>query len=610
MTYKSLARLLFLVCLLGIGLSVWVFASTSDVTHPDARQFPPELESYQDAELKSIGAILANRIKKEPFNLVATLIFFCAIVHTFLSSKFLALAHHREAEHKKKIEEGLAHRNSVDLKAGLFHFLGEVEAVFGIWAVVLGAAVCIFHDWPTLVGYISHKVDFTEAIFVVTIMTLASTRPILKLAEKCMALIAGLLGGILVVWWFTILILGPALGSLITEPAAMTISALLLANKFYSLGPSVKFRYATIGLLFVNISVGGTLTHFAAPPVLMVAEPWEWGTVHMLSHFGWKALLAMIISTGTYYLLFRNEMRNLQEKYALKNLKDEIQKTYLAHRSLDKEIDEVIDTLDRDAFRKSLESQLEEKCDEIKVLLGKKLTERHGENLAKKGIDATTAKEAFEQRYEEMKLLRLRKAVPGLLPEHMRPEFRDPLWDSRDDPVPVWITLVHIGFMLWTILNVHHAPLVIGGLLFFLGFAQISSPYQNRVNLTPPLLVGFFLAGLVIHGGLQAWWIAPVLGNLKEIPLMFVATGLTAFNDNAAITYLSTLVPGFTEGLKYAVLAGAVAGGGLTVIANAPNPAGQSLLKKFFKTGVAPAGLLKAALFPTLVVMLVFMLFG
>jgi hypothetical protein len=440
-------------------------------------------------------------------------------------------------------------------------------------------------------------------------MTLASTRPILKLAEKFMSLIANLLGGTLTVWWFTILILGPTIGSLITEPAAMTISALLLANKFFSLEPSNKFKYATIGLLFVNISVGGTLTHFAAPPVLMVAGPWGWGTVHMLSHFGWKAIIAMIISTGIYFLLFRNELANLQEKYAQENLKDEIQKTYLAHQSLDAEIDQVISNLDRNAFLHSLISQLEEKSEEIKVLLREKLREQYKEEFERKGIAVSTAEEAFEQRFEEMKLLRLRENFPGLLPEQQKPEFSDPLWDSRDDPVPIWITLVHIGLMFWTILNAHHAPLAIGGLLFFLGFAQISSPYQNRIDLKSPLLVGFFLGGLVIHGGLQAWWIAPVLGNLKEIPLMLTATGLTAFNDNAAITYLSTLVPGLTAELKYAIVAGALAGGGLTVIANAPNPAGQSLLKKYFENGVAPAGLLKAALLPTVVVVLVFLLF-
>ena len=258
MTYKGFAKTIILVCLLGIGLSFWVFASTPKTTHQDDHQFPPDIESYQDAELKSILAILANRIKKEPFNLIATLIFFCAIGHTFLTSKFLATAHHREREHRKKIKQGLAHRNSVDLKAGLFHFFGEVEVVFGLWAVALSATICFFYDWPTLVVYISQKVNFTEPIFVVIIMTLASTRPILKLAEQFMSLIANLLGGTLTVWWFTILILGPAIGSLITEPAAMTISALLLANKFFSLEPSNKFKYATIGLLFVNISVGGT----------------------------------------------------------------------------------------------------------------------------------------------------------------------------------------------------------------------------------------------------------------------------------------------------------------------------------------------------------------
>ena len=98
-----------------------------------------------------------------------------------------------------------------------------------------------------------------------------------------------------------------------------------------------------------------------------------------------------------------------------------------------------------------------------------------------------------------------------------------------------------------------------------------------------------------------------MLGNLTEIPLMLCATILTAFNDNAAITYLSTLVPGFTDSLKYAVVAGAVAGGGLTVIANAPNPAGQSILKKYFNNAVSPAGIVKAAIVPTAIVWLIFL---
>jgi Na+/H+ antiporter NhaD/arsenite permease-like protein len=143
-------------------------------------------------------------------------------------------------------------------------------------------------------------------------------------------------------------------------------------------------------------------------------------------------------------------------------------------------------------------------------------------------------------------------------------------------------------------------------MLFFLGFAKVSEDYQNRINLVPAMLVGFFLAGLVIHGGVQGWWIAPILGSLGKIPLMATATVLTAFNDNAAITYLATLVPSFSDALKYAVVAGAVTGGGLTIIANAPNPAGISLLKKHFDHGVSASGLLGAAIVPTVIMFIIF----
>jgi hypothetical protein len=224
------------------------------------------------------------------------------------------------------------------------------------------------------------------------------------------------------------------------------------------------------------------------------------------------------------------------------------------------------------------------------------------------GADPELVKEAIEARFAEVVRYKLRRFMPALLPEAERPDFQDPDWDQRQDPVPVWVTSVHLLFMGWTIINAHHAELFVLGLLFFLGFAQVTAYYQNRITLQSPLLVGFFLAGLVIHGGLQGWWIAPVLGSLSEMPLMLGATVLTAFNDNAAITYLSTLVPGFSESMKYAVVAGAVSGGGLTVIANAPNPAGQSLLKKHLDDAVSPLGLLMAALLPTIIVWLCFAL--
>lgn len=599
-----------LICLFGISLAGWTYASAPDTTHGEAPEFPPSLESYHDADMQSIGAILTNRIKQEPFNLVATLIFLCAIIHTFLTTKFLSYAHKWEHEHKQKIEQGLVYKHSVHIPAGIFHFLGEVEVVFGIWVIALGAAIFYFHDWHTFVSYISHKVNFTEAMFIVVIMILSSTRPILKLSEMLMWKIANLLGGTLAAWWLTILTIGPLLGSLITEPATMIISALLLANKLYELEPSTKFKYATIGLLFVNVSIGGTLTHFAAPPVLMVAGPWNWGTGYMVANFGWKAIVAILISNGVYFLIFRKELEKLQEKYALKDLKDKIQQTYLAHSDLESEIDKAIASVDVNSeFANSLKAQIEEKTEEVKAQLRKQLFERYKETIREKGLDISLVREAFDQRFEEIKLLRMRKGLPGLLPEDQRPEFRDPQWDIRDDPVPAWVIVIHVCFLAWTIINAHHPAFFISGLLFFLGFAHVTSPYQNIIDLKPSLLVGFFLAGLVIHGGVQAWWIAPVLGNLKEVPLMLAGTVLTALNDNAAITYLSTLVPGFTDSLKHAIVAGAVTGGGLTVIANAPNPAGQSLLKRYFDNGVSPAGLLKGALLPTLITWLCFYIF-
>jgi Na+/H+ antiporter NhaD/arsenite permease-like protein len=236
------------------------------------------------------------------------------------------------------------------------------------------------------------------------------------------------------------------------------------------------------------------------------------------------------------------------------------------------------------------------------------LEEQFVPELRERGFDETLIREAFAQRFDEIRLREMRRLVPGLLSDSDSATFTDPDWDKRDDPVPVWITVVHVLFMGWTIVNAHHPPLFVLGMLFFLGFSQVSQDYQNRIDLKPAMLVGFFLAGLVIHGGVQAWWIAPILGSFGETSLTLAAMVLTAFNDNAAITYLATLVPGFSDPLKYAVVAGAVTGGGLTIIANAPNPAGISLLKEHFDHGVSPLGLLAAAIGPTLIMLTVFLL--
>ncbi|MBM9512035.1 putative Na+/H+ antiporter [Desulfobulbus marinus] len=563
------------------------------------------LQNYNDADMGSIAAQLVHRIKVKPFNIFATLIFVLAIVHTFLTSKFLSISHRLQQNHEKLKVRGEVPKNSVSHKAEVYHFLGEVEAVFGIWAVALGVTIVLFFDWSTLKYYLTDRVNFTEPLFVVVIMALAATRPILKISELVMERIAGLMGGSLVGWWFTILTIGPLLGSLITEPAAMTISALLLSSKFYELEPPEGFKYATLGLLFVNISVGGTLTHFAAPPVLMVANPWDWGTVHMLTQFGWKAILGILVANGVYYVVYRRTLGELAETFEMRRLKDEIRKKYLCRNEMETYIDTIGPKVRHEM---QFDEKLEQQVAEVVSRVRKELEPLYLDKVAETGVDQDLAHKAFEKRLEEVKLSKLRENFPGILAESQRAPYIDPEWDNREDKVPGWVTLAHIFFMAWTIFNAHYPELFIPGLLFFLGFAQVTAPYQNRIDLKPPLLVGFFLGGLVIHGGVQGWWIEPVLGSLPEVPLMLGATILTAFNDNAAITFLSTLVPNFTDSLKYAVVAGAVAGGGLTVIANAPNPAGQSLLKRHFKNGVSPLGLLKGALVPTVVVWSAFLL--
>jgi hypothetical protein len=479
----------------------------------DTPVFPLPLESYADAGAGSLLELLHGRIVVEPFNLVATTIFVAAIVHTFLTGKFRQWAHEAEERHAAKLKAQRKKRDGdrdgrpevVSFRGQVLHFLGEVEAVFGIWAILLAVAIAAQKGWATMVDYVGHRVNFVEPIFVVVIMALASTRPVLRFAEHCLRSVAAIGRGSVAAWWLALLIIAPLMGSFITEPAAMTITALLLGRQFYELKPSPRFAYATLGLLFVNISVGGTLTHFAAPPVLMVAAHWKWDFAFMFMHFGWRSAIGIVASTAIYYVIFRKEFAALE-----------------AARSSPKPV--------------------------------------YGQ--ANRASDA---------------------------------------------PVPIWITCVQLGFMAWTVFVAHYPVLFVGSFLVFLAFHQATAHHQSPVDLKPPLLVGFFLAGLVIHGGLQGWWIGPILRNLSVKPLFLGATALTAFNDNAAITYLSTLVPNFSDAAKYAVVAGAVTGGGLTVIANAPNPAGQSILQRYFPDGISPLGLLLGAALPTVILSLVFL---
>jgi hypothetical protein len=412
--------------------------------------------------------------------LAATIIFAIAILHTFLVSKFAHIAH--------SYPEGSMGEN-------FFHFMAEVEAVFGMWAFVFLMIVMGVEGVGAPVHYLE-SLNFTEPGFVFVIMAMAGTRPVIKLAEKIIVFISKLIPmNRKMAFYFTAMVAGPLLGSFITEPAAMTVTAIILLKNFYSREMSTKFKYATIGLLFVNVSIGGTLSHFAAPPVLMVASKWGWGMSHMFLGFGYKAAISCAISALVIALMFKKE---LEGDFQLR-----------------------------------------------------------GDNTEK------------------------------MLP-------------------PGWITFIHVVFLALVVLTAHHMVVFIGLFLFFLGFTIVTKEYQDEVQVKSSLMVGFFLAGLIVLGNEQKWWLQPLISSLSDQVLYFGATALTGITDNAALTYLGSLVE-MTDSAKYFLVAGAVTGGGLTVIANAPNPAGYGILKDSFGAdGISPLGLLKGALFPTAVAILCF----
>ena len=410
--------------------------------------------------------------------IVAAVVFAIAVGHTF-STKFFAHLAQRQPRH-----------------AGLWHLLSEVEVVFGFWAFVLIAALFALSGRDAAVRYLDAR-SFTEPLFVLVIMVIAASRPILQGVQALVRSAARLMPlPQAQAVYFLALFAVPLLGSFITEPAAMTLAAIILRDAYFSNRLGDRLQYATLAVLLVNVSIGGTLTHFAAPPVLMVAAQWQWDTAYMLTHFGWKSALAILINAVTVTWLFRRELAD--------------------------------------------KAQTEQKQD------------------AKGGV-------------------------------------------------PAVVTAIHLLFLVGVVVFAHHPVVFIGLFLFFIGFTEAYKRHQDRLFLREGLMVAFFLAGLITLGGLQQWWLQATLSRVDSTALYYIATALTAITDNAALTYLGSLVHGVTPEFKYALVAGAVTGGGLTVIANAPNPAAFSILKGYFRdASISPLSLFLAAVPPTCVAIAAF----
>lgn len=363
---------------------------------------------------------------------VAAVLFAIALIHTF-SAKFFERLSHRYPEH-----------------SGLFHLLGEVEVVFGFWAIVLVLFMALFQGGAQAIDYAESR-QYTEPLFVFVVMVVAASKPVLDCvgaAVDALARIMPMRVTLAKVWLGLCVV--PLLGSAITEPAAMTLAALMLAPLVFRKEVTEARKYFALGVLFVNISIGGTLTSYAAPPVLMVASAWQWDSAFMFSQFGWKSALAVAINASVAVFVLRQPLG----------------------------------------------------------------------------------------------------------------EFNPPSGARPTDVAPAFVVGVHLLFLGGVVALAHHPVAFIGLFLMFLGFTQAYERYQNPLIIKEALLVGFFLAGLVVLGGMQQWWLQPIVANMDPHELFLGTTVLTAFTDNAALTYLGSLIENISDEAKYSLVAGAVAGGG------------------------------------------------
>ncbi len=414
--------------------------------------------------------------------LIGTILFALAVIHTFMVGRILAWSHHFPKD---------------SLWSNFLHLLGEIEAVFAIWAALFMAIFIGLEGWTTALNYQS-GLNFIEPFFIFAIMVVCSTRPILAAGRKGILFLSAAIQKVfrtpaVLTDIFVVLVLGPLSGSFITEPAAMTVTAFMLNSMLQK--ESSKLIYGLIAVLFVNVSIGGALTPFAAPPILMVASKWNWDFAFVLSHFGWKSAIAVVINTVLLIAVFRK--------------------------------------------------QLSEGC----ITLREVETRLAGSQAA----------------------------------------------------IPMPVTFVHLLFLTGIVVTAHYQNAFMGIFLLFLGVAAVTQRYQDSLRLKESLLVAMFLGGIIQFGAFQKWWLAPLLGSMSDLLLFKGAVGLTAITDNAALTYLGSQVEGLSDSSKYALVAGAIAGGGLTIIANAPNAAGYSILSHKFPGGIKPLNLLVAALVPTAV---------
>lgn len=431
------------------------------------------------------------------FQIASTCIFILAICHMFLTPTLYQLS--LKFSVKQKLFPDLWKH---------YHFLSEVaylssevELVFGIWLIPLFLFSIYFNGWENALSYVNTR-NYNYALYIAVVLVVIGSRPIITFAENILERIARLGKDSPGAWWWTILFVAPLLGSIIKEPAAMALAAILLSKKFYPYQPSKLFQYATLGLLFANISVGGTLTKFASRALFIVAYQREWDPGYMLVKFGWKAAAGMLVATSLYYVLFRKEFATVFPK----------------------------------------------------------------------------------------KLPTLEKG-------------------ESDLPTPFWITFIHLLFFILVVISSEFSALLIAIFILFVGFWRATSFYQSALDLRAAILIAFFFAALLIHGELQSWWVLPLMSRISNFSAMSISFILSALMDNAIVSYITLEIPEFDDLKHYLVVTGAMSAGGLTLVANAPNLIGHSVLQPSFRHHLSFLGLFLGAIVPSLIFLFFFWMF-
>ncbi len=417
---------------------------------------------------------------------LATLFLVLALVHTFLIPVF---------------SKAIKLNAKPSFRDHILHGLCEVELVFAVWAILFLFIGYVFQSRALVLSFIS-EINISEPFFIFCVVVMGSAKPILRFSQAIIFKLSEKISKVLSLasiqcQVFILLVLGPLLGSIVTEPAAMTIISLLLLRMLSGAEHSSRFLYSLLAVVFVNISVGGALTHFAAPPILMVARLWQWDFFSVFRNLGLAALFTVVANAVFFSVYFK--------------------KTILLLRPLELET---------------------ESC-------------------------------------------------------------------------PPWIIACHIFFVGLAVGYLHYPLVIMVLVLLYFIFYKLTRKFQGKLRWKEAALVALFLLGLIVLGSFQRWWVEPLIVGLNQFTLFFGAVALTAVTDNAALTFLGSQVPDLSKAAQWALVSGALAGGGLTILANAPNPIGFTLLSSKFPGQALNSGkLFLAALLPTTVAVLCFLLFG